>query len=68
MSETSGHDDCARVELTCGDIVDEDGKMVPSQQEVAGEGLTGALVELSLNESNESGRHVFLHRRLCSEE
>ena len=35
--------------------------------EVAGEDLAEALVEISLDESNESSQHVLLYFRLCSE-
>ena len=64
LLEPSGHGDCARAEVTCGEGADEGGKLGPAHQEVAGEGLAEALVELSLNELNESGWHVLLHRRL----
>ena len=61
------HGDCAQVEVNCGKGADEGSRVGPAHQEVAGEDLAEALVELSLNESNESGRHVLLHRPLCSE-
>ena len=67
FSEPSGHGDCAWVEVTCGEGADEGIKVGPAHREVADEGLAEALFELSLNESNKSGRHVLLHRRLCSE-
>ena len=41
--------------------------MGPEHQELAGKDLAEALVKLSLNESNEGGRHVLLHRFLSSE-
>ena len=40
---------------------------MPVHREVADEDLVEALVELSLNESNEGCRHVLLDRCLCSE-
>ena len=67
LSEPSGHGDCVWVEVPCGEGADEGGKVGPAHRELAGEGLAEALVELSLNELNESGRHVLLHRRLCAE-
>ena len=53
--------------MPCGEGADEGVKVGPAHREVAGEGLAEALVELSLNESNESGRHVLLHCQLCLE-
>ena len=67
LSEPYGHGDFARVEVACGEGADDVGKVGPSHHEVAGEALAEALVELSLNESNGSGRNVLLHRRLCVE-
>ena len=64
VSETSGHGDCAQMEVPFGESAYEGGKVGPVHREVAGEGLAEALVEIILNESNESGRHVLLHRRL----
>ena len=46
---------------------DEGSKVGPANREVAGEDLPEALVELSLNESNEGFRRVLLDRCLCSE-
>ena len=67
MSEISGHGDCARMKVSCGESADDGDKVVPEHREVANEDLAESLVGLSLNESNESGRHVLLHRCLCSE-
>ena len=67
VSETSRHGDCARVKVSCGESADEGGKVGPAHREVDGEGLAEALVKSSLNELNESGWHVLLHCRLCSE-
>ena len=67
LSEPSGHGDCARVEVPCGEGAYEGGKVGPAHREVAGEGLEEAIVELSLNDSNESGQNVLLHCRLCAE-
>ena len=39
---------------------DEGGQVWLAHQEVAGENLSEALVELGLNESDEGGRHVLL--------
>ena len=58
MPEPSGHGDCARVEVPCGEGADDGVKVGLEHQEVAGEGLTEALFEIILNESNESGRHL----------
>ena len=66
-SEPSGHGDFAWVEVPCGEGADEGGKVGPAHWEVAGEGLAEAIIELSLNKSNESGRHVLLYRLLFSE-
>ena len=52
------------MEGPCGESADEGVNVGPAHREVAGEGLEEAIVELSLNELNESGRHVFLHRHL----
>ena len=41
--------------------------MRPAHWEVAGKDLVEDLVELGLNESNESGLHILLQRRLCLE-
>ena len=67
LSEPSGHGDCAQVEVPCGEGADEGGKVGPAHRKVDGEGLAETFVELSLNELNKSGRHVLLHRHLCSE-
>ena len=67
VSETSRNGDCARVKVSCGESADEGGKVGPAHREVAGEGLAEALVKLSFNYSNESGRHVLLHRHRCLE-
>ena len=67
LSEPFVHGDCARVEVPCGEVADDGVKVGLEHQEVAGEGLTEALFEIILNESNESGRHVLLYRHLCSE-
>ena len=40
--------------------------MGPAHRAVAGEELAEALVKLSLNESDEGGRHVLLYHYLCS--
>ena len=53
--------------MTCGDCSNKRGKVGPAHREVDGEDLAEDLVELGLNESNESVRHVLLNRRLCSE-
>ena len=68
VSETSRHGNCAREKVPCGESEDERGKVGPAHREVAGKGLAEDLVELSLNESNESGRNDLLHRHLCLEE
>ena len=65
--EPSGHCDCARVEVPCGKSADDGCKVGPAHRKVAGERLAEALVELSVNESNESGLHVVLHHHLCLE-
>ena len=65
LSEPSGNGDCAQVEIPCGEGEDEGDTVVLAHQEVYSEGLLEALVDLSLNESNESSWHVLLHRRLC---
>ena len=67
LSEPSGHGDCARLKVPCGESAYERCKVGPVHREVAGEGLAEALDELSLNESNKSGRNVVLHRRLSLE-
>ena len=67
VSETYGLGDCAQVKVTCGESADEGGKVGPAHRDVDGEGLAKALVKFSLNDLNESGRHVLLHCRLCSE-
>ena len=43
------------------------GQVWPAHREVASENLSEALIELGLNESDESGRHVLLGRCLGSE-
>ena len=50
--------------MPCGEGEDEVGKVGPLHQEVDGEGLVEALIEIGLNESNESVRHILLYRRL----
>ena len=50
--ETSWHGDCDRVEIYCGERSNEGCEVGPVHQEVAGEDLAEALVELGLNESN----------------
>ena len=67
VSETSWHGDCARVKVSCGESEDEGVKVGPEHWEVADEGLVEALVKLSVNESNKSGRHVLLQSSLFSE-
>ena len=61
-AETPRHGDCARVEISCGERSDEGIKVGPAHREMAGEDLAEAIVELSLNELNEGGRHILLHR------
>ena len=64
VSETSGNGECVWVRVSCGESADDGGKVGLAHREVSGEGLAEAIVELSLNESKESGRHVFLQRCL----
>ena len=58
--ETSGHGERAGAEVSCHQGSDLGGQVWPVQREVAGEHLSEALVELSLNASGEGGRHVLL--------
>ena len=67
VPESSRHGNCARVKVSCGESADEGGKVGPAHREVAGEVLAEALVKLSLNNSNEGGRHVLLYQCLRSE-
>ena len=53
--------------MACGECFNEGGKLGPAHRDVDVEDLVEALVELSLKESNKGGRHVLLHRRLCSD-
>ena len=59
-SETSGHGDRFGAEVSRRQGSDEGGQMLPAHQEVAGENLSEALVELGLDESDKGGRHVLL--------
>ena len=67
VPETSRHGDCAQVKIFCGESEDEEDTVGPAHREVAGEGPEEALVKLSLDESNEGGRHVLLYHCLCYE-
>ena len=62
-----GHGDSAQVEVTCGQFSNEGGELGTAHWEVAGEDLAEALVEIGLDESNESSQHVLLYFRLCLE-
>ena len=63
-AETSRNGDRAWVKMACGEYLNEGGEVGPLHREVAGKDMAEALVELGLNNSNERGRHVLLHRRL----
>ena len=65
-AETSRYGDRVWAKMAFGECSNEGGEVGPAHQEVAGEELVESLVELGLNESNESGQHVLLHCRLCS--
>ena len=67
MPETPQHSDSVRVEVSGCQGHDEGSKVGPAYQELTGEDLAEALVELSLNGSNEGCRHVLLDLFLCSE-
>ena len=67
MSEPPGHGDRVGSEVSRCQGSDEGGPVWTAHQEVAGENLLEALVEIGLNESDEGGRHVLLDRCLCSE-
>ena len=59
-SEPSEHGDHVGAEVSRRQGYDEGGQVWLAHQEVAGENLSEALVELGLNESDEGGRHVLL--------
>ena len=65
--EPPRHSESFRVEVPGRQGPDEGSKVGPAHREVAGEDLVEALVELSLNESNEGCQHVLLDRCLCLE-
>ena len=67
MSEPPGHGDRVGAEVSHRQGSDEKGQVWPAYQEVAGENLSGALVELGLNESDKGDRHVLLGCCLGSE-
>ena len=58
--ESTGNCDRVRAEVSCRQGSDEGGQVWPTHQEVDGENLSEALIELGLNESNKGGRHVLL--------
>ena len=68
MPEPPWHGDSVQVEVSGRQSPDEGSKVCPEHREVAGEDLAEALVELSLNESNEGCRYALLDLCLCSEE
>ena len=55
------------MEVSCRQGPDDGSKLGPAHQKVTGEDLTEAVVELSLNESNEGCWHVLFDRCLCLE-
>ena len=61
------HRDSVRMEVSGRQGPDEGSKVGPAHREVAIEDLSEALVEISLNESDEGCRHVLLNLCLCSE-
>ena len=67
VPEPPRHGDSVRVEVSDCQGSDEGSKVGPEHREVAGEDLAEALVKISLNESNEGGQHVLLHRCLLLE-
>ena len=67
MSETPWHGDRVGAEVSRRQGSDEGVQVWPSHREVAGENLSEALVEISLDEFNEGGRHILLGRCLGSE-
>ena len=67
VPEPPRHSDSVRVGVSGRQGPDEGNKVGPAHREVAGEDLAEALVELSLNNSNEGCQHVLLDRCLCSE-
>ena len=64
MPEPPRHSDGVRVEVSGRQGPDEGSKVGPLHREVAGEDLEEALVELSLNESNQGCWNVLLDRCL----
>ena len=64
VSEPPWHGDRFRAEVSRRQVSDEGGQVWPAHRKVAGENLLETLVELSLYESDEGGRHVLLVRCL----
>ena len=58
--EPPWHGDRIGAEVSRCQGSDEGGQVRPAHREVAGENISEALVEISLGESNEGGRHVLL--------
>ena len=57
---TSCRGDCVRAEVSRRQGSDDGGQVWPAHREVAGENLSEALFELSLDEFNKGGRHILL--------
>ena len=55
------------MEMAFGECSNKGGEVGPAHREMDGKYLAEDLIELGLNESNESGQHVLLHRRLLLE-
>ena len=58
--EPSGHGDRVGAEVSRRQGSEEGVQVWPAHREVDGKNLSGDLVELGLNESDEGGRHVLL--------
>ena len=67
MSESPWHGDRAGAEVSRRQGSNDGGQVWPAHREVAGENLSEALIELSLDESNKGVRNVLLGRCLGSE-
>ena len=67
VSEPPWHGDRVGAEVSCRQGSDEGGQVWPAHREVAGEDLSEALVELSLNQLNKVFWNILLDRFLCSE-
>ena len=64
VSEPPWYSDRVGAEVSRCQGYDEGGQVWPAHQEVAGENLSEALVEISMDESNKGGRKVLLGRCL----